>query len=107
MEKLNIEKPLLHIFVCVNDRCETQNGQKTSKPSCGPTIDLEELKNLKIRIKLSQISCHVKLTQTKCLGFCSPIGSIILLQPKQEYYLINSVKEIEDLIKSELSITTF
>lgn len=104
MEKLNIEKPLLHIFVCVNDRSHLSEPKK---PDCGSKIDLEELKNLKIRIKLSQISCHVKLTQTKCLGFCSPRGSIILLQPKQEYYLINSVKEIEDLIKSELSITTF
>ncbi len=104
MEKLNIEKPQLHIFVCVNDRSHLSEPKK---PDCGPKMDLEELKNLKIRIKLSQISCHVKLTQTKCLGFCSPRGSIVLLQPKQEYYLINSVKEIEDLIKSELSITTF
>ncbi len=104
MEKLNISKPILHIFVCVNDRSHLPEPKK---PDCGPKLDMEELKRLKAKIKLSQISCHVKLTQTKCLGICSSRGPIILIQPKQEYYIINSVQEIEDLIKKELNITAF
>lgn len=104
MEELCIEKPLLHIFVCINDRGEALEGEKPLKPSCGPKINLEDLKNLKRELKEKGFNKKVKITQTRCLGLCSSKGPIILLQPMQEYFIISSIKDIKTLIKEKTQL---
>jgi predicted metal-binding protein len=101
MEKLSIEKPLLHIFVCINDRT---NLPEPKKPDCGPKINKEEIIQIKRTIKDKDLKSKIKITFTNCLGICSSKGPVILLQPMQEYYIINSTQDILDIIKEKTQI---
>ena len=112
MEQLNIEKPLLHIFVCINNRshlpepkCSTiKDSWHQRKPDCGPKINKEEIIEIKREIKKRDLKSKIKITFTNCLGICSPNGAVILLQPMQEYYIINSTQDIKDLIEKKTQI---
>ncbi len=42
MQDIDFPKPKMHLFVCVNDRTGTQSD----KPSCGPRIKPEDVKNV-------------------------------------------------------------
>ena len=100
MEKIDLPKKELHILVCINDRSHLPEPKK---PDCGPKISLEEIQKLKLKLKEQGLLSKVKITKTSCLGVCSSKGPAILVYPGQDYYTINSIKDLEEFIIKKVS----
>ncbi|MBT4604800.1 (2Fe-2S) ferredoxin domain-containing protein [archaeon] len=81
----NQPNPLLHVFVCVNDRTLKNKQQKQNNPSyqcmqsCGQTITKETVKEVKSWIMQNSLTHKVLITKTKCLGVCPKTGGVIVI----------------------------
>ena len=87
-------KPKLHVFVCVNDR---SNIIDNHKPSCGPTITKDQVKEVKQWIIQQGLVGKIYFTATHCLGFCSPEGGNACAWPTGRY--VRGLKNVEDIKK--------
>lgn len=94
MKKVDFLVPKLHILICVNDR---ENSDKVSCFKNHPNLK-EDIKNLKEWLISKNLIKKVKITRTSCLGICPSEGIIIMIYPPQEYYQINSIDEIKEII---------
>ncbi len=93
MDKINLLKPKLHLFVCCNQR---PPGHPT--PSCSPRISEQDVTDVKHWIIQNGLSTQVYCTKTKCLGFCNQESSVVCLYPSGNFYKINSTKDLKELI---------
>lgn len=94
-------KPLLHVFVCVNDRSKRED---TTMPSCAPTITKQEVKEAKQWIREQGLVNQVFCTATQCLGFCSKDGANACAWPTGRYVRgLQNAKEIITFIEQELA----
>lgn len=86
--------PKIHIFVCVNDRSQRQDN---TMPSCGPTITIEQFKELKKWVMAQGWTRSVYCTKVSCLGFCNPEGGVACVYPSGRFF--KGIKNVEDLKK--------
>ena len=99
MEDIIFPKPKVHLFVCINDRAEMIGN---SKPSCGPRMTPEHVKELKLWIRAKGLTRQVYCTKVKCLGFCNPEGSVAVAYPQGRFVKVQSVEDLKLVIKEEL-----
>lgn len=93
MEDIQIQKPKIHIFMCTNDR----TGKNSEKPSCGPKIDESVFREVKNWLREEGLAQQVYCSRTHCLGFCNPLGGVIMIYPKMRY--IRGVQDAQDIRK--------
>ena len=98
MELISFPKPLVHVFVCVNDR----SSQENPMPSCGPRIRKEDVKEIKLWIRQQGWTRKVLCTSCNCLGFCNPDASVVCVYPSGRFIKIASPQEIKEIILREL-----
>jgi len=77
MKKQNL--PLARIFVCINEKpSEKAQCQKAEGEKCAVWLKEEvEKRNLKGK---------VRVTRTKCLGYCEPEGTSIVFEPFHDQF---------------------
>lgn len=92
MEDILFPKPLLHLFVCINDRAGIPGN---TTPSCGPRITPDDVKEVKRWIVQQGWAALVYCTKVKCLGFCDPDGSVAVLYPEGRF--VKGIQNKEDL----------
>ena len=90
MEDININKPKLHLFICINDR---SNAQDNFIPSCGPRITEDDVNKIKYWIREKGWTMNVYCTKALCLGFCNAEGSVLALYPKGRF--VKGIKSID------------
>ena len=101
MEEINF-KLKVHLFVCVNDRA----GTGDPKPSCGPKMSEEDVKEIKLWIREKGLTGQVVCSKTKCLGFCNPQGGVACIYPSGRFFKgIKNTDELKELILDELENT--
>ena len=103
MEDISFPKPLLHLFVCINDRA----GIPDSKPSCGPRITADEVKEIKRWIVERGWAGLVYCTKVKCLGFCNSEASVAVLYPQGRFVKYNNRQELQQMIEEEIKQLMF
>ena len=86
-------KPKLHVFVCINNR----TGQLDTKPSCGPTITKEMVKEVKQWIIEQGFVREIYCTKVQCLGFCNPEGGVLAVYPQGRF--VKGLQTVEDIKK--------
>lgn|SRR3989338_4460749 len=92
-------KPKMHVFVCVNDRTVIDGNVK---PSCGPTITKEQVKEVKQWILEQGLVNQVYCTATHCMGFCSKDGGNACAWPKGNYVKgLQNAEDIKKFLKEE------
>ena len=92
MQTIHHAAPRLHFFVCVNDRTAIPDS---IKPSCGPTITPEMVKEVKLWVRLQGWTNEVYVTKVHCLGFCNPDGGVACAYPKGRF--VKGIKSVEDI----------
>ena len=91
-------KPAMHIFICTNDRTQTADH----RPSCGPTITPEMVKEIKLWIRSQGLTNEIYCTKASCLGFCNPEGGVMCIWPQGKFIKgLTSVEEIKNIIQQE------
>ncbi|MBI4151406.1 (2Fe-2S) ferredoxin domain-containing protein [Candidatus Woesearchaeota archaeon] len=91
-------KPTLHVFICTNDRAQTGDP----RPSCGPQITPEMVKEIKLWIRTQGLTADIYCTKASCLGFCNPDGGVMCIWPQGIFLKgITSVDEIKQVISDE------
>ncbi len=101
MEEVNIIKPKLHVFICVNDRTIKESN---CKPSCGPKIKENTVDEIKQWIRSLGLTSQVYCTKTSCLGFCNNEGGVMAIYPEGKFIKgINNVNEIKKIISEEIN----
>lgn len=104
MQLLNF-KPAMHVFICVNDRSNKPNDPK---PSCGPTITPEMVKEVKEWIRGQGWTSIIYCTKASCLGFCNPEGGVMCIWPQGKFFKgITSVADIKEVILGEMKNVEF
>ncbi len=102
MQQAPYQKPLLHFFICTNDR----TGTNDDKPSCGPRITNELVKELKHWTREQGMLGIIQCTRTGCLGYCHENGSTVLIYPEGKVYQgIQCIDDLKLLITEELNKT--
>ena len=86
-----------HIFICVNEKDE-KNQDFCSKVG-GSDVYLKFKEAVAERGLISQ----VYVTRTRCLGFCNPIGTTIVVYPAATWYHQVKPEEVQDIIDKELT----
>ncbi len=99
MQPITFQKPKLHLFICTNDRTGVPNN---TKPSCGPRISPEHVKELKRWICEQGLTTRVYCTQAKCLGFCNAEASVVCAYPEGKFFKIQSVEELKKHILEKI-----
>lgn len=100
METIQFPKPKLHLFVCVNDRTGIPDN---TKPSCGPRITPEDVKEVKRWIQANGWTTQVYCTKALCLGFCNAEGSCAVVYPEGMFVKgIKNIKDIKELVTEEV-----
>jgi len=89
-EILNI-KPKIHVFICINDR----SIKDDLKVSCGPFVNGDVIKELKLWIRENNLVGIVQITKTGCLGGCNKDGAVAVSYPDGRFY--KGFKGIQDL----------
>ena len=88
----------MHVFVCINDRTESLD----TKPSCGPLITKEMVKEVKQWIIEQGLVREIYCTKVQCLGFCNPDGGVLTVYPQGRFVKgIQTVEEIKKIILEE------
>ena len=101
MQTITFPKPKLHLFVCINDRSHIPHNDK---PSCGPTITSEMVKEVKLWVRQQGWTSSVYVTKAQCLGFCNADGGVACIYPKGRFVKgLQSVEELKTLIREEIS----
>lgn len=101
MHQLHQFNPKLHVFICTNDRTGIPNS---SKPSCGPIITEQNVKEIKQWIRDNGLTGIVYCTNTKCLGGCNSQGGVVCVYPSGKFFAgIRSIEEMKSLIEKELN----
>lgn len=91
-------KPAMHIFICTNDRANTSD----TRPSCGPTITPEMVKEIKQWIRSQGLTNQIYCTRASCLGFCNPDGGVMCIWPQGKFIKgLTSIEEIKTIIRQE------
>lgn len=99
MQDINFPKPLLHFFICVNDR----TSKPGSMPSCGPTITEEMVKEVKAWIREQGWVGVVQATKVSCLGFCNEEGGVLCVYPQGRFVKgLQTVGEIKQIVLEEV-----
>lgn len=99
MKEIRFPKPKLHLFVCINDRSKHSGN---TKPSCGPRITAEDVKEIKLWLQAQGLTTQVYCTKAQCLGFCTEEGSVVALYPQGRFFIVQNKNEIKDLIQKEI-----
>ncbi len=100
MEEIQNAKPKLHLFVCINDRTHIPDN---TKPSCGPRITGEMVKEVKQWIRQEGLTTSVYCTKAQCLGFCNSEGGVACIYPQGKFVKgLRSVDDIKDFLTEEL-----
>ncbi|MDP3639715.1 MAG: hypothetical protein Q8R53_00745 [Nanoarchaeota archaeon] len=99
MDDIHFPKPLLHLFVCINDRAGMPDN---SKPSCGPRITADDVKEIKRWIVQKGWAGLVYCTKVKCLGFCNSGASVAVLYPKGRFVKYHTPQELQQMIEEEV-----
>ncbi len=101
MEDIVNVRPRIHVFVCVNNRCGIAGN---IKPSCGPTITPEMVKEVKLWLRMRGLTSVVYCTLVKCLGFCSTDGGVMCVYPQGRFVKgLLTVEDIKKVIGEEMS----
>ena len=101
MEEILFPKPKFHLFVCVNDRSGIPGN---TKPSCGPRIKPEDVKELKRWTREQGWGNLIWCTQVKCLGLCNDEGSVCCLYPEGKFVKgIQRVEDLKEMVKKEVA----
>jgi predicted metal-binding protein len=82
ISEIRFNKPEHHLFICVNNRAEKGDF---SKPSCGPLITKEQVKDIKQWILSQGYSQKIWVTATHCLGFCNAEGGVVAKFPEGQF----------------------
>jgi len=99
MNDISNATPALHVFVCVNDRTNSTD----TKPSCGPTITPEMVKEVKLWVRQQGWTSRVYVTKAQCLGFCNPEGGVACAYPKGRFVKgLQSVEDIKNFVQEEV-----
>ena len=80
MEEINV-KPKMHVFICTNDRSDTN----PNRDSCSPTITRDQFKEVKLWLKEENLYNEIYCTRTHCLGFCNPDGGVLTIHPTNRF----------------------
>lgn len=103
MEEIQTPQPLVHVFVCVNDRT-AQPGNTI--PSCGPAVTPEMVKEVKAWIRGQGWGTQVYCTKVLCLGFCNSAGGVVRVFPSGRFFRgIRNIGEIKQVILDERSLS--
>lgn len=97
MEEITFPHPRLHLFVCVNERPKDH-----PTPSCGPRIQPEDVKELKLWIREQGLTTQVYCTKAQCLGFCNAESSVAVIYPKGRFVKYQTIEELKELITNSL-----
>lgn len=81
-----------HLLVCTNIRPEE------GRACCGRRGSEEIYKALKARVKAGGLASRVKITQTKCLGYCE-IGANVAVYPENEWFSATTMDDVPALIE--------
>ena len=101
MEDIHFPKPKLHFFICINDRTATPEN---NKPSCGPQITAEMVKEVKHWLVQQRLAAQIYCTKVKCLGFCNSDGGVACVYPKGRFIKgLHTVEDIKTFIEQEIS----
>ena len=92
-------KPKLHLFVCINDR----GGKPGTKPSCGPRMKREDVKELKKWVREQGWTGKVFITVSLCLGGCNPDGGVFACYPGGEFYKgVRGIDELKEFVSQRM-----
>ncbi len=88
MRHLNVQ-PQKHVIICCNTReigdcCQKVGGEQLY-------IKLKEF------VKKNGLVGRVWVTRARCLGFCNPVGTTIVIYPEQLWLTDVTIEEFEDL----------
>jgi (2Fe-2S) ferredoxin len=98
MEEIILNLPDMHVFICINDRTNNQND----KPSCGPRITSEKVREIKKWLSQQGLVKKIQVTKAKCLGHCHKEGSVVCVYPQGKFYKkVLGVQEIKNIINQE------
>ncbi len=100
VQEITTAAPKVHIFVCVNDRTQRENN---TMPSCGPTITVDQFKELKRWVMAQGWTRIVYCTKVSCLGFCNPEGAVACVYPSGKFFKkINNVDDLKKIVSEEV-----
>ena len=100
MQDILFPKPKLHLFVCINDRSHIPNSDK---PSCGPTITSEMVKEVKLWVREQGWTSQVYVTKAQCLGFCNAEGGVACAYPQGRFVKgLHSMEDIKNFVKQAI-----
>ena len=102
MQPIPFPKPLLHLFVCTNERPFDH-----PTPCCGRRVTGEDVKQLKEWIKQQGLTSQVYCSRAGCLGFCNKDASVAVVYPEGQFFKYNSTEELKELIKKKLSALAY
>jgi len=86
--KLAVKK---HVFVCVNEREEGD--------CCANINGTEIFFNLKLFVKENGLINDVWITRTRCLGFCNPDGTTLVIYPEGKWFMKTTIEDLDDIKK--------
>ena len=89
MQDITHFKPRLHVFVCINDRCESK------MPSCSPKITKENVVEVKHWLQEQGLVSTVYCTKTSCLGFCNTEGGVMCVWPVGRF--VEGIRDADDI----------
>ena len=94
--EIDYKKPKIHVFICCNER----GPESSLKVSCSPTINSNNIVEVKKWVLENNLIRNVYITKTGCLGKCTSSGGVMLMFPQNKYYLgLKNSQEIIDIIK--------
>lgn len=104
MKKINISKPKIHFFVCINDRSEKRKNDPNCFPSCGPKMNYNLVKEFKVWLSKKGLTKTVYCTKSGCLGFCNKSGGVAVVYPSGTFYSdLRSADDLKEIVRKELS----
>jgi (2Fe-2S) ferredoxin len=86
-----------HVLVCVNERTEP------GKDHCAKVGGQEIYEKIKSFVKERGLTNRIWVTRTRCLGFCNPVGTTIVVYPDGKWFLNVTKGHVDEFIEQELA----
>jgi len=83
----------IHIFVCTNERKNTQ------RRSCGEQHGLLLIEKLKVAFQKYNISGKIRIQKSGCLGICD-LGPTLAIYPEGTFYINVQAEDVDELVYS-------
>ena len=84
-------KPTKHVLICVNEREEGDH--------CVKVGGQEVFAAVKSFIRENGLAGQIWVTRTKCLGFCNPIGTTVVIYPEGKWITKVTKEDVPELLQ--------